>query len=143
MRNGPKAMFRNAFAGGIILAAIEGLQVVMSRVLFPMLQEKEIAAQRAVVDNLEPPVDPLRAYSRRNKQLNNSMNPLWQPTNEHLQYDTTGSLSSSSTSGYTGSTNSKGFDINAVDQFDRRGELWENKQQPKTEEEQKPFWKIW
>ena len=143
-RAGPKAMARNAFAGGAILAAIEGLQVVLSRVLLPMMQEKEMSQQRAVVDNLEPPVDPLRAYSRRKNQNNNSLNPLWQPSNEHLQYNTNGSLSAGSTSGYTGSTNSKGFDLNAVDDFDRRGEVWENKQNTASESNsEKPFWKIW
>ena len=137
-RAGPKAMARNALAGAVILAAIEGLQVVISRLLLPMMQDKEMAAQRVEVDRLEPPVDPLRAYSRRKN--NNSFNPLFQ--SQEPQYNATGSLNSSSTSGYTGSTNAKGFDINSLDNFDRRGEVWESKQENK-EEQQKPFWKIW
>jgi hypothetical protein len=51
-------MARNAVIGGVILAAIEGLSVVLSRYLIPAFERRQLKEQMPV-DTLEPPVDPL------------------------------------------------------------------------------------
>ena len=58
-RSGLKNMGKNALIGGVILAAIEGLGVVISRYVVPMMEQRSINAA-APIDLLEPPVDPLR-----------------------------------------------------------------------------------
>ena len=60
-RAGIKAAAKNAAVGGVLLAAIEGLGVVMQRVLMPMMTDNAQAAGRPV-DLLSPPDDPLRPY---------------------------------------------------------------------------------
>ena len=65
-RAGPKVAAKNAAFGGIILAAIEGLNVMVSRVLMPYMEKKsQEGGGMVVVDRLEPPVDPLRRRSGR------------------------------------------------------------------------------
>lgn len=56
-RAGPKAAGRSALVGGVILAAIEGLQVFVSRVIMPQFED---SSQPKIIDKLEPPVDPTR-----------------------------------------------------------------------------------
>lgn len=68
-RAGLKAAGRSALAGGVILAAIEGLNVLLMRVLMPQM-EKAAQQQGVPVDRLEPPVDPYRPRIQRQ--------PLWQ-----------------------------------------------------------------
>lgn len=68
-RAGFKAAGRSALAGGVILAAIEGLNVLLMRVLMPQM-EKAAQQQGVPVDRLEPPVDPYRPRIQRQ--------PLWQ-----------------------------------------------------------------
>lgn len=51
----------------MILAAIEGLSLVITRVVMPYFERRMLAASNAVevrVDKLLPPVDPLRGKSR-------------------------------------------------------------------------------
>lgn len=68
IRAGPKAAARNAIAGGAILAAIEGLNLVLMRVLMPAFEQKQAAEQgMSTVDTLLPPVDPARARNRVNR----------------------------------------------------------------------------
>jgi mitochondrial import inner membrane translocase subunit TIM17 len=62
-RAGPKAALSNAFMGGIILAGIEGLNVMVGRVLMPYLEKKGNESQGIVIDRLEPPKDPLHPYT--------------------------------------------------------------------------------
>ena len=66
-RAGIKVAAKNAVVGGVILAAIEGLNVMVSRVLMPYLERKntEQAGGMMPVDRLEPPVDPMRRRSGR------------------------------------------------------------------------------
>jgi mitochondrial import inner membrane translocase subunit TIM17 len=66
-RAGPKVAAKNAAFGGIILAAIEGLNVMISRVVVPYFERKsnESSGMISAVDRLEPPVDPLRRRSGR------------------------------------------------------------------------------
>lgn len=70
LRGGLKAAGTNAVAGGVILAAIEGLNIAVQRIIMPMFekQQQEQAmlegGGQVNVDLLEPPVDPLH---RRHK----------------------------------------------------------------------------
>jgi hypothetical protein len=131
-RAGWKAAGRNALAGGVILAAIEGLSVVMSRVLMPMLEKQQQAADMPV-DLLDPPVDPLRPYVKST--------PLWTPMKEMQQ--------SISYSPPALTTPSQGIDIDSISEFDPNAhDDWEHRQKQKKAEEEargasKPAWKLW
>lgn len=62
MRAGLKAAGKSALVGGMILAAIEGLTLVMSRIVFPYFERQSMqGAGQVVVDELLPPRDPNRA----------------------------------------------------------------------------------
>jgi mitochondrial import inner membrane translocase subunit TIM17 len=72
-RAGLKAAGRSAFAGGMVLAAIEGLNLVLMRVLMPSMEQQQLAQSGAiVVDQLLPPSDPARPRISRTKSK-----PLW------------------------------------------------------------------
>lgn len=71
-RAGAKAAARNAVIGGVILAAIEGLNIAVSRMLVPMFEKNQQEAQGMVHDALEPPSDPLRPYRPPMKTLQSS-----------------------------------------------------------------------
>jgi len=60
-RAGLKAAGKNALMGGVLLAAIEGLGVLVQRLVAPMMEETSQSAGQPV-DKLEPPSDPLRPY---------------------------------------------------------------------------------
>lgn len=68
-RAGAKAAAKNAVVGGVILAAIEGLNIAVSRMLMPMLETKQNEATGMVIDALEPPEDPMRPYRRPMRQM--------------------------------------------------------------------------
>lgn len=70
-RAGIKAAGRSALVGGVILAAIEGLNLVIMRVLMPSMEQQQ-AAQGIEVDRLLPPVDPSRPRSVAPKK------PMWE-----------------------------------------------------------------
>jgi len=55
-RAGMKAAGKSALVGGVILAAIEGLNLVVMRVVMPYFEKQ----QTVEVDTLMPPVDPLK-----------------------------------------------------------------------------------
>ncbi len=65
-RSGLKNMGRNAIIGGVILAAIEGFSVFVSRYVMPTIERRQMEGQMQV-DKLEPPVDPMRRQ------------PIWRP----------------------------------------------------------------
>lgn len=69
-RAGMKAAGKSAMVGGVILAAIEGLNVLLMRVMMPMFEkDAKIEAGQVTVDRLLPPVDPSRSrhsFSRSN-----------------------------------------------------------------------------
>lgn len=71
-RAGMKAAGRSALAGGVILAAIEGLNLVLMRVLMPSMEQQQSEGM-VQVDTLLPPNDPSRPRASRN-----SHKPLWQ-----------------------------------------------------------------
>ena len=61
-RSGLKNMGKNAVIGGVILAAIEGLGVVISRYVVPMFERNQMNAA-APIDLLDPPIDPSRKHA--------------------------------------------------------------------------------
>jgi hypothetical protein len=131
-RAGIRAAGRNAIAGGVILAAIEGLGVLMSRVLMPMLEKQQQAVDMPL-DLLDPPVDPLRPYVRST--------PLWTPMKEQQQ-------SFSYAPPALNSSVSQGIDIDTISDFDPNAhDDWEHRQKQKQLEEaqsaSKPAWKLW
>jgi len=74
-RAGLKAAGSNAAIGGVMLAAIEGLNIFVTRTVVPWW-EKRVAEQQGLrieTDSLDPPMDPLRPYRPR---INST--PLWQ-----------------------------------------------------------------
>lgn len=54
-----KAAGKSALVGGVILAAIEGLNIVVMRVIMPAFEKKQ-AEEGQAVDTLLPPIDPSR-----------------------------------------------------------------------------------
>lgn len=131
-RAGIRAAGRNAIAGGVILAAIEGLGLVLQRVLMPMLEKQQTQADMPQ-DLLEPPVDPLRPYVKST--------PLWSPMKEERQSHQ-----------YTPPTllQPATIDINSVSDFDPNAQDdWEHRQKQRQQEEAaekaaaKPAWKFW
>ena len=60
-RAGLKAAGKSALVGGVILAAIEGLNIVLMRVVLPSFEAKQ--AENVVIDRLDPPVDPMRRHA--------------------------------------------------------------------------------
>jgi len=157
-RAGLKAAGKNALVGGVILAAIEGLQIVIARVMAPWLEKRELEKGKQI-DMLEPPVDPLRPRMRRTE-------PLWQPSNSPLGglggafgalgggggSGGGGGGSSSSSSGgalalpSAGSgSGSGGFDLDSMPQFDVNAD--QNKNWSRTDGDKpaasNPWYKIW
>jgi hypothetical protein len=121
IRGGLKSAGKNALVGGVLLAAIEGLNIAVTRVLMPMLDKR---GAEAPVDRLDPPNDPLRPRSRVVYENYDSPAPqaaVAMPTS---------------------------FDFEAANQF--QVDSWDAKISAEinsTEEdrkgESKPFWKIW
>lgn len=82
LRGGLKAAGTNALAGGVILAAIEGLNIGVQRVIMPMFEKQQQEAAEAAgmtvkVDLLDPPVDPLRHFYSAPSTNDSSKNSLF------------------------------------------------------------------
>ncbi len=75
IRGGYKLAAKNAAMGGAILAVIEGLQIGISKLLMPYIEEKSKQNGFSLSDQLEPPVDIL--YSRGSI---GNQEPMQQPT---------------------------------------------------------------
>lgn len=73
-RAGMKAAGKSALFGGLILAAIEGLSLAMSRVFVPFLEKQTMASAGMPIDTLEPPSDPSRPRNAYPKTLH-TVNP--------------------------------------------------------------------
>jgi hypothetical protein len=69
IRAGPKAAAQNALVGGIILAAIEGMSIVISRVLVPYFEASQDPNYH-IKDTLDPPFDVRRPYRRKTNIVN-------------------------------------------------------------------------
>lgn len=99
-------MGRNAVAGGFILAAIEGVSLLVSRVVMPALEKQfqEEAAGAAIVkkkDKLLPPVDPTRKLPRYRSSISRSSrggqgDSFLDDLSKQTQYSNTSSSSGSS-----------------------------------------------
>jgi len=151
IRAGLRSAGKNALVGGLILAAIEGLNIAVSRIVMPMMEEKAISEGK-VIDRLEPPTDPLRSHLRisRNASLNNSRN------NSNIK-DKSGFYGSGDD--HIGATvwnpeaiavkSNSGFELDSLPQFDASTDEWEKKMQLEAAEKaedkstEKPFWKVW
>lgn len=123
IRGGLKSAGKNALVGGVLLAAIEGLNIAVTRVLMPMLDKR---GAEGPVDRLDPPNDPLRPRSR-------------------VLYDTNYESSPAPQAAVAMPTS---FDFEAANQFPV--DTWDAKtsnEMNSTEEdrkgESKPFWKVW
>ena len=101
-RAGAKAFATNALTGGIALGVIEGLNIVVTRVIMPKFenyQRQEEISKGGGFDYLEPPVDPLRKRYKPSEEI-------WQP--QHASPFT-----------------SEGFDGNKNSDFDKpQEEVW-------------------
>lgn len=131
-RAGVKQAAKSGAIGGILLAAIEGLNIVVQRVVMPYI-EKSQADAGIPIDMLEPPNDPLRPRS-----LQRSV-PLWDatPSPSPLLQGSGGASTS--------------FELDSIAQFDPEGDDWlrkKNQEEAEAKEaaeasKAKPFWKVW
>ena len=141
MRAGLKAAGKSAFFGGVILAAIEGLNVLMMRVIMPKFEAQQNEAG-IPVDRMEPPIDPSRLRRHKDKKPQ----ALWQPEQAASPlFQAEGSSSSSSSGGRGGgefaAPSSEGFGspssgFGAPDPFN-------SSSSQQSEPEAKPFYKFW
>jgi hypothetical protein len=123
IRGGLKSAGKNALVGGVLLAAIEGLNIAVTRVLMPMLDKR---GPEAPVDRLDPPNDPLRPRSRVVYDRNYESGPVPQAA---ISMPTS-------------------FDFEAANQF--QVDTWDaktsneiNSTEDDRKGESKPFWKVW
>jgi hypothetical protein len=115
-RAGLKAAGKNALAGGVILAAIEGFNIALSRVIFPYMENQQLQ-QGIKIDLLEPPTDPLRASYART--------PLYQPSINAIEDSKPSKI------------NETGFEANA---FPTLEDDWEKKQKEGKVEKKNGWW---
>lgn len=119
-RAGVKAMGKNAIAGGVILACIEGLNIAITRVLMPRIEKQQLEAG-IPLDMLEPPHDPRR--------LTPGTGLVWEksPTDNNQAHT--------------------GFDLDSVSQFDTYKDNWAEeearKEKERMEQNQKSWYKFW
>jgi hypothetical protein len=119
-------MGKNALIGGVILAAIEGLNIVITRSLVPYF-EKMNAQNGLPIDLLDPPIDPLRSHYKAI--------PLYEQQPIYQQQS------------------NNGFDIDKTAQFDTHDDNWKSTIPNNTntntntekgkDDESKPFYKFW
>lgn len=128
MRGGLKSAGKNAAVGGVLLAAIEGLNIAVTRYLMPMMEKQSADGLRAV-DEMLPPVDPLRPRRRKPDSSYKPLSPLSRP-------------------GPGPSAGSSGFNIDTVPDF--QTDSWDstisnntNNSNNDDNKESKPFWKVW
>lgn len=126
MRGGLKSAGKNAAVGGVLLAAIEGLNIAVTRYLMPMMEKQSADGQRNV-DTMQPPVDPLRPRRRKPDSSYKPLSPLSRP-------------------GPSGG--SSGFNIDTVPDF--QTDSWDstisnntNNSNNDDNKEKKPFWNVW
>jgi mitochondrial import inner membrane translocase subunit TIM17 len=126
LRGGLKAAGTNALAGGLILAAIEGLNIGVQRVIMPMFEKSqqeaaEAAGMQVKVDLLDPPTDPLRHFYTAPSTSRSST-----PSTPNLFGSTSttdGSVDyAASIDNPNGNTSAiGGFDMDSADSFESQG----------------------
>lgn len=141
IRAGPKVAGKNALAGGVILAVIEGLNVGIQRVVMPYFERRALEAEGAIkVDLLDPPEDPMRARSRsllggsRGQSVLSSNTPSASPSSQPAAggFDIDKIYDFEKNSGSEGSWGGSGGQSLSIE---GGGE--------KSKSEEKPFWKFW
>jgi len=68
-RAGPKAAGRNALIGGVLLALIEGLGIMINKALSPTMDPNAVGADGQPADPLAPPDDPKRLKMPSHRSL--------------------------------------------------------------------------
>ena len=124
-----KSAGKNALVGGVLLAAIEGLNIAVTRLVMPMLEKRNVESG-APIDMLEPPNDPMRPRINKSQPLYKPQQPAPVPSGnvngfnideiDTFQTDSWDSTISSNKNNSNGSSNS-------IDDKDK----------------DKPFYKFW
>jgi len=133
LRAGPAAAGKSALVGGVLLAAIEGLNLLVTRVIMPSLEKQDLENSMGV-DKLEPPPDPLRprvSFANRTK--------LW---DDKVSVDTTAGVRVTNPLSGASSVYGGGAEGGA----EARGGAWDTPgfvREPAEEGEKKSSWKFW
>ena len=149
IRAGPKVAATNAFFGGVVLAAIEGLNIFVARTLMPWYQKRQLESEGAIkIDKLEPPNDPMRV----------TYTPRWTPgqdakVNSSEAYAGLGASAGGVFGGVSGagSGTGSGFDLDSIYKYDTQtnDETWKPKEEINSSDTaepnagNKPWWKPW
>lgn len=147
-RAGIKAAGRSALAGGVILAAIEGLNLLLMRVLMPKMEKQQLEAG-IPIDTLEPPNDPLRPRSKLSFKKQKPLfqeNPAPSPLFSSGGFDPFGSNSNSSNSSSnnsSGSSSGSAWDTPGFRPDTGFGSSDRSLASQSAEEEKKSSWKFW
>mmetsp|Transcript_23274 Transcript_23274/g.31862 ORF Transcript_23274/g.31862 Transcript_23274/m.31862 type:complete len:235 (-) Transcript_23274:101-805(-) len=131
-RAGFKAAGKNALAGGMILAAIEGLSLVVSRVIMPYMEKRANAANNIVeveVDKLLPPIDLSRNKQGMGARYRNKEDRL---SGRNMSTRSTTNSSKKADSGSSGTWDAPGF-VSSADSGDSAS----------TTSASKSSWKLW
>lgn len=110
-RAGMKAAGKSALVGGIILAAIEGLNILLMRVIMPQFEKQ--AEDPAMVDKLLPPPDPLVPRAPKRSKPSWESTPTPTPLFSSDAMSPTNDISSSS-AGLPSTWATSGFETESV-----------------------------
>eukprot|EP01038_Epipyxis_sp_PR26KG_P005582 gene5582-7707_t len=127
-RAGLKAAGKNALMGGVLLAGIEGFNILLLRVIMPMM-EKNNEQLGIQIDKLLPPIDPNRQRlpANRSSSSSSSKAPFWAPEPK-----------------FNPSIMSSGENKDNTPKWDTPGFIpVSNGDQSESENKVKPFWKFW
>jgi len=143
-RAGAKAAGKSALAGGVILAAIEGLSVVLTRVILPKMEQQQQDQMGGIkLDRLEPPVDlRRRKYMRESVGGAGSLGVENVDMEEKKSYFDVDKMLSSANSNDPGKSDS---DSGAWDltRGTTSGIDSSSNENAVEEKPSKPFWQIW
>lgn len=147
-RAGLKAAGKSALVGGVILAAIEGLNLVVMRVIMPQFEKQQLE-QGMEIDRLEPPLDPLRRRRRAEKFSSGAPAPRSWDQSVFTPPPSTGQegaggfdLDSILSVGGANSTTSSTSTSTTSSQWDTPGYSTTSPDNQEAEVS-KPFWKFW
>jgi hypothetical protein len=147
-RAGLKAAGKSALVGGVIMTAIEGLNIVLMRVVMPSFEASQ--AENVVIDRLDPPLDPLRR-----RALTTGAGKAFVPSSANFEAPSSGqrsggfdldSILSSSSSGGSSSSSSGSSNSFGSNSWDTPGFTTEGGSASSEEDEPpkaKPFYQFW
>ena len=131
LRGGLKAAGTNALAGGVILAAIEGLNIAVQRIIMPMFEKQQqdqamLEGGQVNIDLLDPPVDPLHRRHRISGAGANSILDGLKATpiannaasSAPIDYEDTFADTNTLADTHTNTGVSGGFDMDSINTFD-------------------------